>query len=44
MAEMGFDTEIKVPEVDEKSVLDHNPKRLVIKEALLKNREARRQF
>ena len=44
MAEMGFDTEIKVPEVDEKSVLDHNPKRLVIKEALLKNREVRRQF
>lgn len=41
---MGFDTEILVPQVDEKSVLDNNPKRLVIKEALLKNREARRQF
>ena len=44
MNEIGIDTEILVPMVDEKSVLDHNPKRLVIKEALLKNREARLQF
>ena len=44
LQEMGIDIEIFVPEVDEKSVLDHNPKRLVIKEALLKNRSAREQF
>ena len=44
MAEMEIDTEILVPTVDEKSVLDTNPKRLVIKEALLKNRGARSQF
>ena len=44
LQEMGIDIEILVPEVDEKSVLDHNPKRLVIKEALLKNRSAREQF
>ena len=41
---MGIETEILVPDVDEKSVLDSNPKRLVIKEALLKNRGARSQF
>ncbi len=44
LADMGIDTEILVPDVDEKSVLDSNPKRLVIKEALLKNRGARSQF
>ena len=44
MQEMNIDTEILVPEVDEKSVLESNPKRLVIKEALLKNRGARSQF
>jgi septum formation protein len=44
LAEMNIDTEILVPDVDEKSVLDNNPKRLVIKEALLKNRGARSQF
>ena len=41
---MGIGTEILIPIVDEKSVLDSNPKRLVIKEALLKNRGARTQF
>ncbi|MBR7163029.1 MAG: septum formation protein Maf [Clostridia bacterium] len=44
MQEMNIDTEILVPEVDEKSVLESNPKRLVIKEALWKNRGARSQF
>ena len=44
MAEAGFETEIYVPIVDEKSVLDNNPRRLVIKEALLKNRASRQQF
>ena len=44
LADMGIETEILVPNVDEKSVLDSNPKRLVIKEALLKNRGARSQF
>ena len=44
LAGMGIETEILVPDVDEKSVLDSNPKRLVIKEALLKNRGARSQF
>ena len=44
MTDAGFQIEILVPIVDEKSVLDNNPKRLVIKEALLKNREARAQF
>ena len=44
LADRGIDTEILVPDVDEKSVLDSNPKRLVIKEALLKNRGARSQF
>ena len=44
LASMGIETEILVPDVDEKSVLDSNPKRLVIKEALLKNRGARSQF
>ena len=44
LADMGIEAEILVPGVDEKSVLDSNPKRLVIKEALLKNRGARSQF
>ncbi|MBO7327119.1 MAG: septum formation protein Maf [Clostridia bacterium] len=44
LADMGIEAEILVPDVDEKSVLDSNPKRLVIKEALLKNRGARNQF
>ena len=44
LADMGIEAEILVPDVDEKSVLDSNPKRLVIKEALLKNRGARSQF
>ena len=44
MKDMGVDIEICVPNVDEKSVLDKNPKRLVIKEALLKNQGARSQF
>ena len=44
LLDMGIEAEIFAPNVDEKSVLESNPKRLVIKEALLKNRGARSQF
>lgn len=44
LLDMGIEAEVLVPDVDEKSVLESNPKRLVIKEALLKNRGARSQF
>ncbi len=44
LEERGYNLEILVPQADEKSVLEPNPKRLVIEESLLKNREARKQF
>lgn len=40
----GYDFEILVPDADEKSITDTNPKRLVIKEATLKNRTAVKEF
>lgn len=40
----GYDFEILVPDADEKSVSDKDPKRLVIKEATLKNRIAVKEF
>lgn len=40
----GYDFEILVPTVDEKSVSDKRPSRLVVKESVLKNRTAVKEF
>lgn len=40
----GYDFEILVPDVDEKSICDKSPSRLVIKESKLKNRTAVETF